>query len=401
MFPRRAVLCALVALIALASGAEAAPKRKPVTTGYKPPYAAIVIDAADGGVVHAENADAMRHPASLTKMMTLYLLFEALDQGLIAPSTPMKVSAHAESQSPTKLGVVAGDRVAARDVILGLVTKSANDAAVVAAEALAGSEDKFAQRMTAKARRLGMTRTTYQNASGLPDPDQVTTARDQARLGRALLRDFPQHYHFFSTPAFSYAGVTHANHNRFMGWYEGADGLKTGFIRASGFNLVASAKRAERRLIGVVMGGNSAGARDQRMGEIMDAAFASRPVSPSMRKADSPAPARGAPQAQGSATAAFAPASATPDGTWGVQVGAFLDATQARRAAEQAKRLAPTPLGPGAINLAAGFGKHPMVRARVVGLSAEQATGACRTLKQKKQACIPLSPADLGAAVQG
>ena len=388
LFPPRAALSLLAALLALAlaSGADAAVKRK-ATTGYKPPYAAIVIDAADGRVVHAEDADAMRHPASLTKLMTLYLVFEALDAGRLAPATALRVSAHAEAQSPTKLGLAAGDAIAVRDVILGLVTKSANDAAVVVAEALAGSEEKFAQRMTAKARRLGMTRTTYQNANGLPDPDQVTTARDQARLARALLRDFPHHYHYFATSAFTYAGVTHANHNRFMGWYEGADGFKTGFIRASGFNLVASARRGERRLIGVVMGGTSAGARDQRMGEILDAAFASRPVLPPTRRADVPAP--DAPQAQGSAiVAAIVPAAA--NGSWGVQVGAFADAAQARRAAEQAKRLAPTPLAPGAIDLAAGFGKHALVRARLVGLSAEQARDACRALKQKKHGCIPL-----------
>src|SRR5262245_20541898 len=279
-------------------------------------------------------------------MMTLYLLFEAIENGRVKMATPFSVSQRAADQDPTKLGLKPGDTISARDAILGLVTKSANDAAVVIAEALAGSEDRFAERMTAKARRLGMTRTTFQNASGLPDPEQETTARDMARLARALLRDFPQHYHFFSAASFSFAGVTHANHNRFMNWYDGADGLKTGFIRASGFNLVASAQRGERRLVGVGMGGTSAGARDQRMGELLDAAFMRRPALPAIRQANA---APSAPRATASNGAFPAAAAATPpqaaqpavSGPWGVQVGAFADAAQARQAAERARRTAP------------------------------------------------------------
>ena len=388
----RHALVTVALLLALAAVADAAPKRRAVPA-YAPPYAALILDAADGTVLHAENADAMRHPASLTKMMTLYLLFEAIENGRIKLASPLAVSQRAADQDPTKLGLRAGDTISAREVILGLVTKSANDAAVVAAEAIGGTEERFAERMTAKARRLGMTRTTFQNASGLPDPDQVTTARDMARLARALLADFPQHYHFFSAPSFSYAGVTHANHNRFMGWYEGADGFKTGFIRASGFNLVASAVRGDRRLIGVVMGGTSAGARDQRMGEIMDAAFGQRPALPSMRKADAaPAPAR----AQGSVVAvAAANPAATAAGSWGVQVGAFADPTQARAAAERARRLAPQALGRASVELAAGFGKQPLVRARLVGVSAASARSGCQTLQKHRLACFALSPAEL------
>lgn len=240
--------------------------------------ASFVIDYATGEVLHAENADAQRHPASLTKMMTLYMAFEAIEQGRLKLTDRLPVSQYASEQSPTKLGLKAGSTVQVEDAIMGLVTKSANDAAVVVAEHLGGgSENAFARQMTQKARRLGMPNTSFQNASGLPDDDQVTTARDMVTLGRALIRDFPQFYPLFSTKSFTYGGRAHPNHNHLMSSYDGMDGIKTGFIRASGFNLVASAKRGNRRLVASVFGGTSPKNRDDYMAKLLDKSFSTEP----------------------------------------------------------------------------------------------------------------------------
>ena len=266
MLFRSFALLASLLTIPVTEAAKNKPQRKSTIGGYS----SIVIDAATGKVLHEDNADAQKYPASLTKMMTLYMIFEALDAGKITLSTTWKVSSHAASMSPTKLGLDAGEIISVRDVILGLITKSANDAAATAAEGLGGSEDRFADMMTARARRLGMSNTTFQNASGLPDPGQVTTARDMVRLSRALVRDFPHFYSYFSTPEFTYAGRRHANHNRLMNWYEGADGIKTGYTRASGFNLVTSMRRGDRHVVAVVLGGTSGGARDARMRSLLE-----------------------------------------------------------------------------------------------------------------------------------
>ena len=237
-------------------------------------YAAIVMDARTGQILFAANPDELRYPASLTKMMTLYLLFERMESGKIKPDTPLSVSAHAASQAPTKLGLRPGQTLMVEDAIKGLVTKSANDAAVVIAEYLGGSEEDFAAQMTRKARALGMSKTVYRNASGLPNDEQVTTARDQATLGLAIQERFPRYYRYFATHSFTYRGSVMRNHNRLLGNVEGVDGIKTGYTRASGFNLSASAVRDNRRIIGVVMGGPSPVARDQYMGKLLDASFA-------------------------------------------------------------------------------------------------------------------------------
>jgi D-alanyl-D-alanine carboxypeptidase len=234
----------------------------------------LVIDAATGQVLSARDADVPGHPASLTKMMTLYLLFEAMERGKVSLDQRFVVSEWAAEQSPTRLGLTAGGTIAVRDLILGIITQSANDAAVVVAENLGGSESAFAEMMTQKARQLGMSRTLYHNASGLPDPGQITTARDLARLALALYRDFPNQYGYFATESFTYNGITHANHNRLMRSFQGMDGIKTGYVRASGFNLAASAVRNNRRLIGIVMGGSSPYARDMEMAQLLSAAFA-------------------------------------------------------------------------------------------------------------------------------
>jgi len=232
---------------------------------YDPPGSSIVVDGNSGAVLEASNPDALRHPASLTKVMTLYLLFERLEAGKVRLDTQFHVSEHASEQDPTKLNLKPGQTIAVEDAIKGIVTKSANDAAVVVAENLGGSEPDFAKLMTQKAHTLGMTRTTYVNASGLPDDDQITTARDQALLGRAIQDRFPRFYKYFSTESFVYHGEAMRNHNHLLGSIEGLDGIKTGFTRASGFNILTSVHRDGRFIVGVVMGGHSGGQRDATM----------------------------------------------------------------------------------------------------------------------------------------
>jgi D-alanyl-D-alanine carboxypeptidase len=236
---------------------------------YSPPFSSIIVDGNSGATLSANNPDASRHPASLTKIMTLYLLFERLDAGKLKLDSEMQVSEHASEQAPTKLGLRPGQTIRVEDAIKGLVTRSANDAAVVIAEAIGGDEDDFAKLMTRKARALGMVRTVYRNASGLPDDQQVTTARDQATLGRAIQDRFPRYYRYFSTAAFNYHGQSIRNHNHLLGSVEGVDGIKTGYTRASGFNLVTSMRRGNRHLVGVVMGGRSGGSRDATMRSLL------------------------------------------------------------------------------------------------------------------------------------
>lgn len=240
-----------------------------VQQSYNPAFASIIVDANSGATLTATNADGLRFPASLTKIMTLYLLFERLDAGKISLNTEMPVSAHASSQAPTKLGLRPGQTIRVEDAIKGLVTRSANDAAVVIAEFIGGDEDDFAQMMTRKARSLGMTRTVYRNASGLPNDDQVTTARDQSTLGRAIQDRFPRYYRYFATASFNYRGRNIRNHNHLLGKVEGVDGIKTGYTRASGFNLVTNLRRGNRHLVGVVMGGRSYGSRDAIMRNLL------------------------------------------------------------------------------------------------------------------------------------
>jgi D-alanyl-D-alanine carboxypeptidase len=236
---------------------------------YSPPSASIVVDGNSGATLEASNPDALRHPASLTKVMTLYLLFERLDSGKLRLDTPLTVSQHAADQDPTKLGLKPGSTIAVEDAIKGIVTRSANDAAVVIAENIGGDEETFARMTTAKAHALGMTRTTYVNASGLPDDDQNTTARDQALLGRAIQDRFPRYYKFFSTESFVFHGEAIRGHNHLLGAVDGVDGIKTGFTRASGFNLLTSVHRDGHFIVAVVMGGHSAFERDAHMRDLI------------------------------------------------------------------------------------------------------------------------------------
>ena len=227
--------------------------------------AAIVVDGATGKVLYERNADSPRYPASLTKMMTLYLLFEALERGTVNMETRITASKHAVNQEPTKLDVDAGDSIPVDIAIKAVVVRSANDVAVMIAEALGGSEEEFAAMMTRKARALGMTNTRFRNASGLPEAGQMTTARDLALLGRHLAYDFPQYYHYFSLDGFSYAGRDYTTHDNLLAQFDGADGIKTGYTRISGFNLVTSVVRSNHHVVGVVMGGRTAHERDAEM----------------------------------------------------------------------------------------------------------------------------------------
>jgi D-alanyl-D-alanine carboxypeptidase len=240
-----------------------------VRESYSPQFSSIIVDGNSGAVLSSNNPDGIRRPASLTKIMTLYLLFERLDTGKMKLDTEMEVSEHASEQAPTKLGLKPGQTLKVEDAIKGLVTRSANDAAVVIAEAIAGDEDEFAKLMTRKARALGMSKTTYRNASGLPNDEQLTTARDQATLGRAIQDRYPRYYRYFATTVFNYRGQSIRNHNRLLGNVEGIDGIKTGYTHASGFNLVSSMRRGNRHLVGVVLGGRSGGSRDATMRSLL------------------------------------------------------------------------------------------------------------------------------------
>ena len=282
-------LAAVVALSAVTTDPADARGRKrhfvkrngmSATASYSPAYAAIVVDAKTGAVLHQSAPDGPRHPASLTKIMTLYLLFERLEAGKIALDTEMPVSEEAASQAPTKLGLRPGQSIAVEDAIKGLVTKSANDAAVVIAEALGGSQSDFADMMTKKARAIGMANTTYRNASGLPNDEQITTARDQALLGIAIQQRFPKYYRYFSLTSFVYRGSAMRNHNHLLGKVEGVDGIKTGYTNASGFNLVTSVKRGYRHIVAVVLGGRSAGSRDARMRDLISETIADASSKP-------------------------------------------------------------------------------------------------------------------------
>jgi D-alanyl-D-alanine carboxypeptidase len=260
---RRSVTLALAGFCGLVGVAQA-------QTGVT---AAIVIDGTNGQVINAVNADTAAYPASLVKMMTLYLAFQAINTGKLKIDQELPVSDYAASQAPTKLGLRPGQTISVEDCILGMVTKSANDAAEVMAEGVAGSEGQFTSMMNAQAVLLGMTDSHFDNANGLPDPDNTTTARDMAKLSLALYRDFPQYSHYFATKDFVFRGQLIRGHNNLMDRYPGMDGLKTGFTDASGFNLASTAVQNGHRLFAVVLGGRTASSRDNLMARLLDDGF--------------------------------------------------------------------------------------------------------------------------------
>ena len=375
-------------------------------------YAAIIVDAETGKVLHEANSDTLNHPASLTKMMTLYMLFEAVEQGRMSMDTKLKVSKRAAGMAPSKLGLASGSSISVRDAILALITKSANDVAAVTAENLGGTETRFAQLMTAKARDFGMLRTTFKNASGLPNKSQISSARDLAILSRRLMNDFPQHYHYFSQDSFIYRGQKIRSHNHMLENYPGADGLKTGYTAASGFNLATSAKRENRRLIGVVLGGNTARARDVHMADLLDNGFSRLNGQPETLIAapllhDSPPLGVSEQVAVGdideNSFPANKPASkklskarrAELARTWGIQVGAFGSRDRALEQASTALSRMVT-LYPDAdvmvepIRDAKG---RTLYRAQVVGLQQAQTAMACQLADvQTKSGCKALRP---------
>jgi len=388
----------------------------------------IVISGETGQVLGEHNADELTYPASLTKMMTLYLTFEALNQGRITLNTRFYVSPHAASMAPTKLGLTPGDNVSVRSLILAIVTKSANDAATVLAEGLGGGSEKtFCRYMNWTAQKLGMDHTYYDNASGLPDPLQRTTARDIARLALALYHQFPREYRYFDTKEFVFRGRVVRGHDHLLDWYPGADGIKTGFIDASGFNLASSAVRDGHRLIGVVMGGRTARSRDLEMAALLDQGFAildrGQPASP--------AGATPVAAAQPPAVAAIKPAAArgrTPDllhaalrhlapigraeaaplkprlreervreeamarrKDWAIQIGAFRAPAAARHAAREAAHLAIARGKPRQIVRARVDRRH-LYRARLLHFTERGAETACTVLRRRGFGCFVLPP---------
>nr|WP_207168765.1 D-alanyl-D-alanine carboxypeptidase family protein [Rhodovibrio sodomensis] len=410
-------------------------------------YASIVIDAETGTVLHAANADTRNYPASLTKMMTLYMTFEALDQGRLTLHQRLPVSRRAQGITPSKLYLRVGDTIRVEDAVLALVTKSANDAAVVLAEALGEEEWKFARMMTKRARELGMRRTTFRNASGLPNRHQLSTARDMATLSRALIYDYPHYYHYFSTTRFRYQGRTYGSHNNLLDDYRGTDGIKTGYIRASGFNLAASVVRDGRRLIAVVFGGRTARSRDRHIMALLDDGFAQARrlraipvVSPPAPKpveilrvanqanevkvatagseshvvpvpasrggvADAdraaltakvarvvdglPVPGAGKPKAVQLA----ARQAARADGSYAVQVGAYRAAAPAHVAAVRAGNALPKMLGTSEVSVSRVRGdRGPLYRARLTGLRRSHAERACRALLARGTDCLVIQP---------
>ncbi|MCG6658811.1 D-alanyl-D-alanine carboxypeptidase [Halomonas campisalis] len=409
------------------------------TAHANPRYAAIVIDVESGDVLHSANADATRYPASLTKMMTLYMLFEALERGDLRLDSPLPVSAYAASRQASKLYVKAGSTLPVETAIQALVIRSANDVAVVVAEALGGSEENFGRMMTDKARQLGMPRTTFRNPNGLPDAGQTTTARDMATLSIRVMQDFPQYYHYFSQTRFSWNGQTITGHNRLLGSYPGADGLKTGFIRASGFNVATSAVRDDRRIVSVVMGGFTAASRDAHMADLLDRGyvrlsmlqrgdwiaqadvFGDRMELP--QQPSSPTPAVQVASAEPASTVSLSSALQTrltesstepygradaemgsaddplrdliaraeapqPAGAWAVQVGAFSNADQARSLASRAAERLASQVNGGRVAVAPSEGEQRVYRARLVELQESEAHSACNSLRQQGMDCM-------------
>lgn len=356
-------------------------------------YASIVIETQSGAVLHETNADTRNYPASLVKMMTLYLAFEALRNDRLKRDEQLEVSRRAEGMAPSRLGLKSGQTLRVEDAILAVVTKSANDAAVVLAEALGGSEFKFAQLMNGKARELGMARTNFRNATGLPHRRQLSTARDMATLARALLRDFPEHYALFSVTEFHYAQRTYHNHNRLLESYAGTDGIKTGYTRASGFNLAASVQRGDHRLIAVVFGGKTAKSRDRHMVKLLDRAFAR--IGSATRLASLEGLAAGAAQTPRDSNPTHKAQAASKRSVsmarYGAQVGAYYRYNEAERAANVAARRLPESVDEPYLWIPKVEGrKGSLFLARLVGLTKTGAKEACQHLKAADIDCLAI-----------
>ena len=395
------------------------------TPAYAAKYAAIVIEEDSGRVLFARNADKQRYPASLTKIMTLYLLFEDIEAGRLTMKSRIPVSKLAAGRSPSKLYLKPGQSISAEQATYALVTKSANDVATAIAEKLAGTEREFAKRMTRKARALGMSRTTFRNASGLPHSKQRSTARDMARLAIAMRRDFPQYFKYFSTKSFNWKGRKFGNHNKLLSKFSGTDGIKTGYINASGFNLVATVKRNNVRLIGVVFGGKTSRSRDAHMMDILARQFkrikpaqarqqlaalpTKLPTAAPSRVSDTPETMPKPKQITVKRLADAMPDDSTPEflqtlpqttsllalpdnrSQWSVQIGNFAQRVNAHKAAIRARRMADRVLGmtPAHLTLVTR-GEMPLWRVRFNDLDESQARSACAALFAEGSPCIAI-----------
>lgn len=424
------VICVSVACIPSEADAKTKTKKshkssKKVTKEvrpYNPPYSHIVIDATTGRVLYQTDADRALYPASLTKIMTLLLTFEALESRKISLNSPVLFSSHAVSMPPSRIGLKAGQSMTVENAIKALVTKSANDVAVALGEKLGGNETSFAQMMNLKARQIGMAQTHFENASGLHNVRQVSSARDMSKLAIYLLNTYPRYYRYFSLKEFTYNGKVNRNHNRLMETYRGMDGFKTGYIVPSGFNLVASAKRGNTRLIGVIFGGKSANARNAQMAKLLDAGFSGRslvtlndepvdtsnPPRQTILTLDAPSkpqkssndnasllkkPTMTADVGKAGIVASPKITSTAPSigqDTWAVQIGAFQDRVSTDQALYRALKKLPAPLNKGdpVIVPLRTSNASWVFRARIAGYNRAQATEACKYLDD----CLPVAP---------
>ncbi|MDC0548176.1 D-alanyl-D-alanine carboxypeptidase [Alphaproteobacteria bacterium] len=369
-------------------------------------YASFIINENTKRIYHNANADTRNYPASLTKIMTLYLVFDALKSKKISMNSKFKVSKRATRQPPSKLNLSAGSNITVKNAILALVTKSANDVATVIAENLGKSERNFARLMTRKAKKLGMTRTTFRNASGLPNRGQLSTARDMATLGIAIRKNHPKFFKLFKTKSFIYKGIKYTNHNNLLGSYSGTDGIKTGYTNASGFNLVASVERNGQRIIGVVFGGKKARSRDKHMVTLLNKHFKTSLSKPLVRIAKPSELPKTRPKivlAEKNIKNFRIPRkiinNITPNNIeedWFIQIGAFKNRLNAHKAARNARNVVPEQLG----NLPASLSKitksstnnnlQYLWRVRFVELAENQARSVCAELWTSGLSCIPL-----------
>jgi D-alanyl-D-alanine carboxypeptidase len=369
-------------------------------------YASFIINENTKRIYHNANADTRNYPASLTKIMTLYLVFDALKSKKISMSSKFKVSKRATRQPPSKLNLSAGSNITVKNAILALVTKSANDVATVIAENLGKSERNFARLMTRKAKKLGMTRTTFRNASGLPNRGQLSTARDMATLGIAIRKNHPKFFKLFKTKSFIYKGVKYTNHNNLLGSYSGTDGIKTGYTNASGFNLVASVERNGQRIIGVVFGGKKARSRDKHMVTLLNKYFKTSLSKPLVRIAKPSELPKTRPKivvAEKNIKNFKIPSEIINniiqndvEEDWFIQIGAFKNRLNAHKAARNARNVVPEQLG----NLPASLSKitksstnnnlQYLWRVRFVELAENQARSVCAELWTSGLSCIPL-----------
>lgn len=373
---------------ALIAAAAAGAAERPAHAGY----AAFVVDAGSGAVLHRENADTLNYPASLTKMMTLYLVFESLDHGVVSLDTKLPVSRHAASRPPSKIGLRAGEKIALGDAVRLMAVKSANDVATTIAEYFSGSESAFAQLMTSRARALGMRNTTFRNASGLPDRRQRTTARDVATLALAIYERFPHYTHFFATRSATWRGKRYRNTNRLLGVYPGMNGIKTGYISASGFNLAASVERDGFHIVAVVMGGETSKRRNARMRTLLDSALAdagrSREFLAAVRR-PRPKPMRAAPAPAPAPAAVAGVQYATGGGAWSIQLGAYSERDAAERILEVAHFVVPGLASGGERRVETVAARQGVLyRARQVGLGEEEARQACGEIRRHNLPCL-------------